>query len=248
MNLIRIMMLLGIPGAYLYACKRLKRKPRSCSIPVFGRITTLHEVRNIFDNFGAEAELRDPAVERYLAGREAPVVVDCGVNVGVTVRWWLHLNHRARVYGVDMMEEAHAYTVEAVRSAGGLPESYTPVLAALWSEEGRRFTIGIGDPLCGDYGYFRKDIERTERTFVTVTLDDALAPHRIAAIDLLKVDLEAAGADALKAAHRTLELTRHVVFECHGDAERQAASGILVSHGFVLRRSKGRHLWWEKKR
>jgi len=248
MTAVRMTRLLGISGLYLYICKRLKKVSLPIVIPIFGRVRTHHEIRNIFDNFGT-GQLRNETVERYLSKKEAPCVIDCGVNVGVTVRWWFHLNSQARVFGIDMLEEAQEFTVEALRLANVDKGRYRPVTAAIWSESGKEFAVGVSDPLYGDYGFYRKDKEETERTVTTKTLDAIAASEHIGKVDLLKIDLEGAAADALKGATELLKRTRYVVFEIHdvhNREERALASRILTDSGLVLRSTNGRQLWWGK--
>jgi FkbM family methyltransferase len=242
--------LLGFAGLLLYLRKHMKAAVLPVTLPVFGRISTPHEVRNIFDNFGT-GQLRNKAVERYLSAKEAPCVIDCGVNVGVTARWWLHLNSRATVFGIDMLKEAQEFTAEAIR-AMGIPEGrYRPVTAALWSESGKNFTVGVSDPLYGDYGFYRPDKEETERAVTTKTLDAIAGSEHIGEVDLLKIDLEGAAADALRGAVELLKRTRYVVFEIHdvhNKEERGLASGIMAGSGFRLINVNGRQLWWKKTR
>lgn len=239
---------LGVAGFMLYICRRFKLLRLPTALPVFGVISTPHEVRNIFDNFGA-GQIRDSLVEKEIAARRSPCIIDCGVNVGVTVRWWFHLNKSAKVYGIDMLREAQDFTVKALQAAGVNPGAYRPVTSAIWSERGRQMRVGVSDPLYGDYGFYRKDKEETERTVVTDTLDNIAASENIGAVDLLKIDLEGAAADALSGARELLKRTRHVVFEIHevhNKDERRLASGILEKSGFRLRRISGRHLWWDR--
>lgn len=248
MTFVRIGGLLGFSGVWLYICKRLHINRLPITIPIFGRVSTYHEVRNIFDNFGT-GQLRNGVVERYLAAQAAPCIIDCGVNVGVTIRWWLHLNDRAKVYGIDMLQEAQDFTVEALKTTKAGGKGYVPVTAALWSESGKEFKIGVTDPLYGDYGFYRPDKEKTERTVITRTLDSIAASESIGPVELLKIDLEGAAADALAGATELLKRTRYVVFEIHdvhNKEERGLASGIMDKGGFRLMCVTGRHLWWER--
>lgn len=250
MTIIRMTALLGPAGFWLYLRKHLKKISLPITLPIFGAVRTNHEIRNIFDNFGT-GQLRNGSVERHLSRTPSPCIVDCGVNVGVTVRWWFHLNGRARVYGIDMLEEAQEFTVGALKSVKMARGSYRPVTAALYSEDGKKFTVGVSDPLYGDYGFYRKDKEETERPVTTRTLDAVAREERIDDVDLLKIDLEGAAADALKGATELLKKTRYVVFEVHdvhNKAEKHLASDILENSGFTLVGTTGRHLWWERTR
>lgn len=243
---IRIIKLLGISGIYLDFCRRLKICPVQVKVPIFGKLRTFHEVRNIFDNFGSAGQLRDETIERYLSKKSSPCVVDCGVNVGITARWWFHLNPQSTVFGIDMIKEAQEFTVETIKSMGIAPDRYRPIVAALWSENGKRFKIGIGDPLCGDYGFYRLDKEKSERAFVTRTLDTIFNSEKIGDVDLLKIDLEGAGGEVLKGAAELLKKTKHIFFETHFEEESKLAGSILTSNKFLLRKTANRQQWWEK--
>lgn len=248
MTVIRMAGLLGPAGLWLYICKRLKKISLPINLPIFGKIRTIHEIRNIFDNFGT-GQLRNRDVERHLAHKMSPRIIDCGVNVGVTVRWWFHLNPGAKVYGIDMLKEAQDFTAEILKSINIGGGSYRSVTTAIYSEDGKNFTVGVSDPLYGDYGFYRKDKEETERVVTTRTLDTIASAEGIGEVDLLKIDLEGAAADALQGATELLKRTRYIVFEIHdvhNKEERGLASGILEANKFRLIETTGRHLWWER--
>ena len=247
MNLIKMIEMMGAGGFYLYLCRRWGINPIPIKVPIFGKIRTFHELRNIFDNFGIRGQLKDKKIEQYLSKRQKPCVIDCGVNVGITVRWWFHLNRKTKVFGVDMIEEAHIFTAQAIKSIGIAQESYKPIQAALWSENGKQFKVGIGDPLHGDHGFFRGDYKgKSERLFTSQTLDSIFATEELDEIDLLKIDLEGAGAETLRGATQLLRRTKHVVIELHSEEESKLASKILVGNQFLLRKIASRNLWWEK--
>ena len=247
MSLSALTKIVGPVGLYLSLCKRLRMNPIPVKVPVFGALRTNHEVRNLCDNF-AKGVLRDEKVEHYLAQKSSPCVIDCGVNVGITIRWWLSLNKTAKVYGVDMLEETHQFTRDAIRAGGLGEERYRGITAALWSTSGKQFTIDVEDPLWGDNNLFqKKGSAKNDRTFVSKTLDEIFAGEAIEGVDLLKVDLEGAGAEALKGATELLKKTKYVVFENHGEEESKEASAVLVRNGFLVRRvGERQHLWWEK--
>jgi FkbM family methyltransferase len=247
MNLIKMIEMMGAGGFYLYCCRRWGIDPIPIKVPIFGKIRTFHEIRNIFDNFGVRGQIKDEKIEAYLSGKQKPCVIDCGVNVGITVRWWFHLNREAQVFGVDMMKEAHLFTAQAIKSIGIAQESYKPIEAALWSENGKQFKIGIGDPLHGDNGFFRKNYKaNNERVFTTQTLDSIFATQSLEEVDLLKIDLEGAGAEALQGATQLIKKTKHVVIEMHPEEDSKKVSKLLEGSQFLLRKAEGNQLWWEK--
>jgi FkbM family methyltransferase len=245
MKLKQFYKLMGIKGAYLYICKRLKTDPIPVKVPIFGTVSTCHEIKNIQDNF-IDGRLRDKEIEEYLSKKEAPCVIDCGSNVGVTVRWWFHLNKNARVYGIDMLKETQDFTVRAVKSIGVGEGEYTPIVATLWSEDEKSFKVIVGDPLRGDWRIQRDDKDGDERDVTTSTLNSVFRSRDIKEVDLLKVDIEGAGGEALLGASDILKKTKYVVVEIHTYEECKKAGQALAANGFNLRMSIDKNLWFEK--
>jgi FkbM family methyltransferase len=239
----RLAKTLGPKGDYLAFCRSIRRVPFSVSVPIFGEVATIPEILNIHDNF-AVGELRDALVEAEITRASAPIVVDCGVNVGVTVRWWLHLNSACRVFGFDMMAESHELTRKRLGPANG---SYTGATVVLASTDGDPVTIHFSDPLDGMNRVGKPALGcRSQRVLATGRLDTLLAGHAPARIDLLKIDIEGDAAKALAGARHTLAVTRNVVVEAHSEDEVGAAELILVESGFRLRRFRSRNLWFQR--
>ena len=65
-----------------------------------------------------------------------------------------------------------------------------------------------------------------------LTLDDYLAGEGLAAVDLLKIDVEGAEVDVLAGAPRTLAHTGRVVLEWHGPQRLAAVRAALEAQGF----------------
>ena len=239
----RLSKTLGPKGNYLAVCRSIGRVPFAVSVRIFGRIATIPEILNIHDNF-ADGELRDPQVEAILSKAARPVVVDCGVNVGITVRWWFHLNPACRVFGFDMMQEAHELTQQ--RLAGGSAD-YTGITAALSSTDGEEVTIQFTDPLDG-----KNRIGRSEksgagtRTLLTHRMDTLLESYALDRIDVLKIDIEGYAAKALLGAPKILAITQNVILEIHSEQELGDAEAVLVGGGFRLRRFRNRNLWFTR--
>jgi len=212
-------------------------------LPIFGIISHKEELLNIRDNI-LQGLLRDRGMERHIRKAKKPVIVDCGVNVGVTVRWWFYLNPRATVYGIDMMQEANDFTIMALPDR--FKTRFVPITAALASNKGHVVEISYDDPLFGgnDAGvtsrYFQK------RQVHSTTLDDCLHDYRIDTIDLLKVDIEDSAAQMFQGAIQTLLKVKTILLEIHSEKERDNCCHLLREKGFCVRRSYKRHLWLEK--
>ena len=247
MSLSRMSKIIGGKGLYFSLCKSLKINPIRTSVPIFGEISTYHEILNLHDNF-AVGELRDEKVEGYLRNETAPLVIDCGVNVGITVRWWLHgiANAALKVVGVDMMEEAHQFTIDALKTSGTNSDRYRDCCAALWKTSGEKFSVSLDDPLFGENSLYPNKATGKKREVFSKTLDDLFSENMPSKVSLLKIDLEGAGSAALEGAEKILQVTKHLVFEIHGEKECKSSTKLLSNHGFYLRKISNRHLWWER--
>src|ERR1700674_4558454 len=141
---------LGWRGVYLATCVFLFRyQPFPVTLPGFGKIHSWAEAINFIDNF-ALSELRSEEVENHLRASIESCVVDVGVNVGVTCRWWLSLGDRVRVIGIDMFEEALEFTTARI-AANGVRERWHPLCGAVGDKESV-VEVRFSDPLEGTSG------------------------------------------------------------------------------------------------
>lgn len=234
--------LVGPKARYIKLFRTLRAVPFNVKLPVFGTVSTVDEVLNIHDNF-SKGELRYEEIENHLRQEPHPVIVDCGVNIGITIRWWHHLNPHAKIFGFDMMEEAHTFT----RSRIGTPSDwYVPVTCALSARDGDAIEISFDDPLFGENSVTATN-RKQKRSVSTGTLDSSLRQHNLTEIDLIKMDIEGHGAEALKGGTDTLRKTRYVMFETHTKQETSEATGILHDAGFQIIGLRARTLVFERK-
>lgn len=233
--------LIGSKARWVWFFRTIRAVPFKLQLPVFGTVSSLDEILNIHDNFG-KAELRNPEIEDHLRATPNPVIVDCGVNIGITVRWWHHLNPQARVFGFDMMEEAHSFTKSRLDQPA---DWYIPTTCALAAKDGDSVQLSFDEPLFGENSVDATN-RKHARTVRTGTLDARLSHYHVKAIDLLKIDIEGYGAEALKGAHRTLDKTRYVMFETHSRVEISEASRILMQAGFDVVGTRARTLVFER--
>ncbi len=234
---------LGLKGVWLSVCQYLLHGvPAPISVPGFGRFRNRQEVGNYIDNIAC-GELRCEEVEQAIREKDAPAVVDLGVNVGVTVRWWFSLNPAATVVGVDMLQEALDFTTEALEDAG-VRGTWKPICAAAGNHSDV-VEIAVGDPLSGT-SRVGQGGDGTFRKVKMARLDDLLAEAGIREIELLKCDIEGFGGFALEGAVNSLAITRFVVTETHGPEETVLLSEVLAKAGFVVFQVFGRTLWWRK--
>ena len=212
-------------------------------LPVFGMISREEELLNIRGNI-LQGSIRDGDVEMQIRKAAQPVIVDCGVNVGVTARWWFYLNPQATVYGIDMMQEANDFTMRAL--ADQFKARYVPITAVLAAETGRVVELNYDDPLFGGNNAGAASGYSEKRRVHSMTLDDCLSSYHIDTIDLLKVDIEDSAASMFQGAIQTLSKTKNILLELHSEKEREGSIRLLREKGFRIRRSHKRQVWLEK--
>ena len=227
---------------FLYAKKRiLYRLP--FTVPAFGRISMQGEVLNIRDNIFM-GSLRDETVEKALRTAKDPVIVDCGINVGVTVRWWFYLNPRSTVYGIDMMQEAHDFTVKTLPDQ--LRSRYISITTVLGGRVGSLMEVEYEDPLFGGNSLHVTKKCPHKRGVISRSLDDCLQSYHIDTIDLIKVDIEDDADVMLGGASETFSKVKNILLEVHSTKERENSIRMLNSMGFGIRRTYKRQIWLER--
>lgn len=224
----------------------LRRLLLPVALPGMGRLHHCGEAANYLDNI-CLGELRCEPVEAHLRAAVAPTIIDLGVNVGITIRWWFTLNANARVVGVDMVDEALAFTTDALQRLGIGSERWTPLSCALGDATRAAVPLFFTDPLEGTTRLGVGAGPRRREVRVD-TLDHVLATLPLPSIDLLKCDIEGAGGAALSGGLDTLARTRFVVAETHDPDETRRMTLVLTQAGFSLFRVWGRTFWWENPR
>jgi len=207
---------------------------------IIGPLRIRGELLNFLDNFCAN-ELRCEEVERYLEGKPSATVVDLGVNVGVSARWWLTRSPGICVIGIDMIRESLAFTSQRIAELG-FSDRWVPIESAVGEKAGTA-RIHLSDPLEGTTTLTATQGSEIREVQIE-TLDHLLA--KVARIDLLKVDIEGHGGLALQGAEATLAKARYVCVETHSDTETELCGRVLDDRHFVLIKLGGRHGWWRK--
>jgi FkbM family methyltransferase len=235
--------LFGWKGFYLSLCAHvLRAMPSSISLPNFGTLSTWSEAVNFVDNF-CEGELRFEPLESALQSASQPVVIDIGINVGITCRWWPALSKKCHVIGIDMMKESIAFAGERMKFCGR-SNQWTGIISGVGSKPGN-ISLAFSDPLSG-LNSLSSTSGTTEREIEIKPLDTLLENHAFSEVFLLKLDIEGSAGEALSGAAQTLRKTRFVVVETHHQEETRLASQCLINSGFVLEHIKGRTMWWQR--
>jgi FkbM family methyltransferase len=233
----------GWRGAYLATSAFLFRsQPFPISLPRFGKIRSWPEATNFIDNF-ALGELRSEEVENHLRTSQESWVIDIGVNVGVSCRWWLSLADHIQVIGIDMFQEALDFTTASV-SGIGARERWHPLSGAV-GESDSVVELRFGDPLEGT-SRLDSTTGANVRKIRVQTLDAILSPIAPKKIGLLKLDIEGAAGRALMGARETLPRCDYVSVETHSDEETRTSSRALIEAGFNVFHCRGRTMWWQR--
>ena len=242
-NFVTFGKIFGLKSLALFYWKKWNLCNLPFFLPVFGMISHKEELLNIRDNI-LQGSIRDRNMERQIRKAVHPAIVDCGVNVGVTVRWWFYLNPHATVYGIDMMQEANDFTMNVLPDR--FKTRFVPITAVLDSSTGRSVEINYNDPLFGGNNTGAVSGYSEKRQVHSMTLDDCLHNYRTDTIDLLKIDIEDSAGSMLQGAMLTLSKTKNILVEIHSEKERENAICLCREKGFYIRRSYKRHVWLEK--
>lgn len=238
---VRAFSLFGLKGKYLAAVVCIfKRVPFGVNLPPFGRIELYNEFLSIYDNIIGK-ELRCDEIEECVKRIPRPVIVDLGINLGMTVRWWFSLNKNASVYGIDMIPESLAFTEERLRTIPGT-FNWTGIPSAI-ADKKQSFEIQYDDPLEGSNSVFASE-GKIKRTVQADTLDNLLSAYSLAEIHLMKIDIEGYGAIALRGADEILSKCRYIIIETHTPEEISEANRILTEKGWHLFLVKGRSAFY----
>jgi FkbM family methyltransferase len=233
----------GWRGVYLATCVFLFRaQPFAVSLAGFGKIHSWAEAINLIDNFSL-CELRSDEVENHLRALPEAWVVDVGINVGISARWWLSLGDRVQVVGIDMFQEALDFTTERIATNGDR-ERWHPLCGAVGDSD-RVVELRFDNPLEGT-SRLDSTAGRASRKIRVQPLDSmlpAIAPRNIG---LMKIDIEGAAGGALTGAGETLSRCDYVSVEIHSDEETRTSSRALIAAGFHVFHIHGRTMWWRR--
>jgi FkbM family methyltransferase len=233
----------GWRGVYLATCVFLFRsQPFPVSLAGFGKIHSWSEAINLIDNFSLR-ELRSDEVENHLRASTDSWVVDVGINVGISARWWLSLAGRLQVVGIDMFQEALDFATGRI-TTNGARDRWHPVCGAVGDSD-RVVELRFNNALEGTSRLDSVTGAKLRKIRVQ-PLDAMLAPIAPTRIGLMKIDIEGAAGLALTGARQTLARCDYVSVETHSDDETRTSSRALIAAGFEVFHVRGRTMWWRR--
>jgi FkbM family methyltransferase len=159
-------------------------------------------------------------VLRFDAGKTAPVIFDCGANVGITVMFWKWLYPQSRVIAFEPDPDAFACLR---RNCGTYPDVQLEEVAVWIADQRVAFACDGADG--GRLEIFKGRVSTNRiATVSAIRLKDRL----IEPVDLLKMDIEGAEVDVLLDCRDRLHMVQRLFVEYHSfDGQAQRLDELL---------------------
>jgi FkbM family methyltransferase len=224
--------------------QRLERVPRytATSTNLFGGSFELVDSKSFLAQHQA---IFDQQIYRFETRKDAPLIIDGGANVGLSVLYFKRAYPQSRVIAFE--PDPDLFQVLARNCAAFQLTDIELVPKALWTED----TIVKFDREGADAGRIMADTESFQAVDVsTCRLGDYLDQE----VDLLKLDLEGAEVDVLLDCVDRLRNARKIIVEYHsfkGQPQKlHIVTQLLHDAGFRLHVNAGlasaQPLWWRQ--
>ena len=166
-------------------------------------------------------EIFDSEIYRFETGRERPLIIDCGANIGLSVVYFKLLHPQATVLAFEPDRELFALLARNVATFGLTDVELHE--KAVWSESTRLdfFHEGADGGRIAALNDDSESIQQVE----TVRLRDLLDRR----VDLLKLDVDGAEQIVLEDCRDSLENVERVFVEVHCFSGRPQGLGELLS-------------------
>jgi FkbM family methyltransferase len=142
----------------------------------------------------------------FAAATDAPVIVDCGANIGYTVLHYKRCYPRASITAFE--PDPQFLPLLRANLARNAADDVEVVPAAAWIADGRSSWV-----MEGRDGSRLGDGDQGQRTATVATVD--LRKYLLRDVDLLKIDIEGAEFDVVPHLAPALGRVRNIVVECH---------------------------------
>lgn len=228
----------------VFAYRRLKKFPMKCPKIVSLKLRSLNgkevfcrpntsDAKVLWDVFYHGCHLPPRKL------KDNCLILDLGANIGLTMVDFALRYPKARVIGVELDSENAELATQNIQSTGSQCQL---VHAAVWFEDGEMFY----SPKKGEEWGFRL-IDRdghlcpTGQSVPAITIDAIMEKFGIKAVDFIKMDIEGAESEVLRADVKWLKHVHCLTLEVHAPATLDSCMDILREAGFDCSCSKKLH-------
>jgi FkbM family methyltransferase len=168
---------------------------------------------------------------------DAPVILDLGANIGLTIRHYQHLYPNARIIGYEMDTANFDMTQRNCQSL----TQCTLVNTAVWKETGH---IAYQSDTEEDAYHINTTLSQGSAvvTAPATSISDILKNNNLSRVDFIKMDIEGAEKDILEHPDRAwMQYVGSINMEIHDTDFFQSAIQILENEGFECKKD---HRHW----
>jgi FkbM family methyltransferase len=154
----------------------------------------------------------------FRTGRKAPMILDCGANIGISVLHYKRKYPKAKIIAFE--PDPVVLPVLRENLAANHADGVTVVEAAVWTgSRGAHFFVEGADG---------SRIQRKQDTATTRVKTVDLLTYLDTPIDFLKMDIEGAEMDVVPHIRKKLSSVRQLAIECHINADHMGKFGVLL--------------------
>lgn len=163
---------------------------------------------------------------KFNTTKESPYIIDCGVNIGLSVISLKNMYPKAKIIGFEPDPNIKEIADKNIKNAGYFDVEL--LQKAVWTEETTMTFFKEGSA----GGKLTK--EESDKTITVETFD--LKKLLTKEVDFLKIDIEGAEFDVIKDINKQLHLVKNIFLEYHSKINEDQNLGeildILKSNGF----------------
>lgn len=167
-----------------------------------------------------KSEIFDKEIYKFTSDKTAPVIIDCGANIGLSVMYFKQLFPNAIVTALEPDPGIYAILKSNIEMFGY--KDVELIERAVWSEETTLQFFSEG----ADGGHIASEKDSLQKTKVqTVKLSQYLDRE----VDFLKIDIEGAETEVLSEAKHVLNNVKNLFVEYHSfEHKKQDLDRILA--------------------
>jgi FkbM family methyltransferase len=166
---------------------------------------------NSSDLLVAVSSLQDKEYDHIVLA-DPKVIIDGGANIGTSSLYFAAKYPNARVFAIEPESGNFALLVRNTKNY----KNIVPIKAAIWGSLGART---VQNRCTGHWGFTVSDtsnrVEPTGQEIDCVTIESLMKEHGIAAIDLLKLDIEGGEKDVLEKSAAWIDAVGTISVELH---------------------------------